>query len=102
MPGQAIARTVPKCILRYLHGASNMKKRGMFRSKNGRKWWTYYHPLLEGYYAEEILLQKWMEMTHFSYIVTKMSNNHPYLESFSLPLLDDSVIMKQSSIFGLF
>ena len=75
---------------------------GMFRSKNGRKWWTYYHPLLEGYYAEEILLQKWMEMTHFSYIVTKMSNNHPYLESFSLPLLDDSVIMKQSSIFGLF
>ena len=72
----------------------------MFRSKNGRKWWTYYNPVLEGYYAEEILLQRWMEMTHLSYIVTKMSNNHPYVDCSSLPLLDDSFIMKQSSKFG--
>ena len=38
----------------------------------------------------------------FSYIVTKMSNNDPHLDCFSLPLLDDTFVIKQSSKFGLF
>jgi len=38
----------------------------------------------------------------FSYIVTKMNNNNPILDCSSLPLLDVTFIVKQSSIFGLF
>ena len=74
----------------------------MFHSKNGRKWWTYYHLLLEGFYSNKILLQKWMEMTHFPMKWPKLV----IIIHIWIVLIFHSwmilFIVKQSSIFGLF
>ena len=43
--------------------------------------WTYFHPLLEAFYSNDISNQTWMEIAHFPmHIVTKMNNENPNLD----------------------
>ena len=48
-----------------------------FGSKNGRNWWTYFHPLLEGFVLFRYFLLKLDGNNSLSYIVTKVCNKDP-------------------------